>query len=708
MSDKGEKKRILIVDDDPMLRGLCAYALNSSGHDLVEAGAGEQAVELFSAACADLVILDVQMRGIDGYETCRRIRALPGGDRVPIIMLTGLDDASSIERAYESGATDFIAKPFQWPLLVQRVRYALRAAATAEANRQATASLARAQEMAQLGSWRMDTDGSLQCSATLLRIFGFSDHPARMTGDDLLSLVVESDRQRIAQARQALTVQSQGYEAVYMVRRRDGVLRTVYEQALMLCDARGEPVRTEGIIQDITDRVEAERRIQQLVSHDALTGLPNRDYFQNLLAAGLERAREGQWRSAVLQLDIDRFKGVNDALGAAAGDLVLKAVAYRLCKAFGASSSGTTARGDVLGRIGANAFVIYMAHARDVNDVAEMAQRLLDAVSEPIDVGGQVILLSACMGIALQPRDSDESLALLRCAEQALRVAKQDSNATILFYDASIRADAGPQMTVETDLRRALANGDELRMYLQSKVDVRNHTVVGAEALVRWEHPLHGLVMPADFVPVAEKTGLIRQVTEWMLEQACRQCATWVADGIDPVPLSVNIPASWLARRSLVDHVRELLERYELAPSCIVLEVTESLLARDIDNCIENMRELQRLGVAISLDDFGTGYSSLSYLRTMPLDELKLDRAFVTDIGRSVRDQSLAASIVTLAKRLELSVVAEGVETQAQAETLAAMGCHVHQGFLYSKPIPAGEFSQLLVKSAHVARARIA
>jgi diguanylate cyclase (GGDEF)-like protein/PAS domain S-box-containing protein len=709
VSDKGEQKRILIVDDDPLLRGLCSFALEPAGHELVQAGGGEQAVELFAAARTDLVILDVQMRGIDGYETCRRIRALPGGDNIPVIMLTGLDDAESIERAYESGATDFISKPFQWPLLVQRVRYALRAAATAEISRQATASLARAQEMAQLGSWSMASDGSLQCSAELLRILGFQgEQAAWMTRDDLLALVVETDRKRMEDARLALAQQGQGYEAVYVARRADGALRTVYEQASLLRDDRGDPLRVEGITQDITDRVEAERRIQQLASHDALTGLPNRDYFQSMLAAGLERAREGATRSAVMQLDIDRFKGVNDALGTAAGDLVLKAVAYRLCKALGASSTGTTPRGDVLGRVGANAFVIYMAVARDVNEVADMAQRLLDAVSAPTDVGGSEILLSACMGISLQPRDSGESLTLLRCAEQALRVAKQDANATFLFYDESIRADAGPQMTVETELRRALVNGDELRMFLQPKVDVRGCQVVGAEALIRWEHPVRGLVMPADFIPVAEKTGLIRQVTEWVLEQACRQCAAWEAEGRVPVPVAVNVSASWLAGRGLIDHIRQLLQRYQLEPSSIVLEVTESLLARDIGNCIESMRELRQLGVAISLDDFGTGYSSLSYLKVMPLDELKLDRAFVTDIGNSKRDQSLAASIITLAKRLELNVVAEGVETKAQAQILAAMGCYVQQGFLYSKPVPAASFSILLEADGRAAPAWIA
>lgn len=699
MSEK-ETKRVLIVDDDTLLRGLCALALRPAGYELQEAESGEDALQCFAAARTDLVLLDVQMDGIDGYETCRRIRALPGGDSVPIIMLTGLDDADSIERAYEAGATDFIAKPFQWPLLAQRVRYALRAAGTAEVSRQVASSLARAQEMAQLGSWMMAPDGSVHCSGQLLRILGLdAASQQHFDQDELLALVVDSDRARIQHVRHALAWQGERYEEVYVVRRADGVLRTVYEQALMVSDSRGDPLCMEGITQDITDRVEAERRIQELASHDVLTGLPNRNFFQKLLASGLERSREDRIRNAVMHLDLDRFTGVNDALGAGAGDQVLKTVAARLCAAFGAGPDGTTARGDALGRIGGDAFIIFMARAADVNDVAEMAQRLLAAIAAPINVGEQEILLTARVGIALQPRDSTESHALLRYAEQALNVAKRDENGSILFYDDSISADASSRLAVETDLRRALSSGNEMLMYLQPKVDIRTGLVCGAEALIRWQHPVHGLISPAEFIPLAEKTGLIGQITEWMLEQACRQIAAWRRAGLETVPVSVNISASWFTHRSLVDHIDSLLRRYQLPAGMLVFEVTESLLVRDVEKCTERMRELRQRGIAISLDDFGTGYSSLSYLKMLPLDEIKLDRSFVTDIGTSARDQALAVSVVQLAQRLDLKVVAEGVETETQAAVLAEMGCHIHQGYLYGRPGAAAGFSTYLMSA---------
>lgn len=696
MRDRKEP-RVLVVDDDPLLRRLCAAALRHIGLELEEAESGEQAVERFAANGADLVILDVQMRGIDGYEACRRIRGLPGGANLPVIMLTGLDDAGSIERAYESGATDFIAKPFQWPLLTQRVRYALRAAAMAESSRKMTASLARAQQMAQLGSWNIGPDGSLQCSEHYARLLGLQPEGPAITPQAVLGLVVEEDCERVRRAREALASEGRGYEAVYVIRRADGVLRTVYEQASAQRDARGA-ILVEGITQDITDRVEAERRIQQLVSHDALTGLPNRDYLQKLVAAGLEQAREEEVSCAVLHLDIDRFKAVNDALGAAAGDRVLKTVADRLHAALGDAGGGTR-RGDVTGRVGGNAFVVFMACVRDVEEVGAFAQRLRRAVAEPILVAGREILLTARLGVALHPRDAMDSQSLLRNAEQALHAAKHDDNATMLFYDASISVDAGAQLAAETDLRRALA-GDEMRVYLQPKFDAASGVVTGAEALVRWEHPRRGLVSPAEFIPLAEKTGLIGDLTDWMLEQVCRLCASWRSAGLDPVPVSVNIPASSFISRGLVERIDELLQAYSLPAHSLVLEVTESLLVRDMEHCIARMHDLRGRGIALSLDDFGTGYSSLSYLKMMPLDELKLDRSFVTDIGVAGRNQALIAALIALAQTLDLSVVAEGVETPDQAQVLSAMGCRTHQGYLYGKPMPAAGFAALLQPGA--------
>ena len=689
--------RILVIDDDALLRKMCVSTLLHSGFEVMEAGDGESGLAVFAAAQIDLVLLDVQMAGIDGFETCRRLRALPGGDSVPVIMLTGLDDTVSIETAYEAGATDFIAKPFQWVLLTQRVRYSLRSAAAAAARVQTLATLARAQQLAQLGTWQVQLDGTMHCSDQLARIYGVPPGQAHCATPELfLERVVIADRQRMEEVRRQLHDAGSPYEEMYVIERFDGVVRTVYEQAQVVRDPRGNTLHVEGVTQDITDRAEAERRIRHLSLHDVLTGLPNRDFFQKLVAAGLEQNRGPQHSSAVLQLDVDRFKSVNDALGVAAGDMVLRTLAERLQGAIRGPRRGRNGtRGNVLGRVGPNSLAIFLPGAGGTEEVAAVAAHLLALVAEPMQIGAHEVRLTATMGMALAPRDASDSHALLRFAEQALYAAKRTSRGTCLFFDESINADARSMLAREVELRRAV-EGDQLRVYLQPKFDVLTREVIGAEALVRWEHPERGLLLPMDFLPIAETTGLIETITEWMLEQTCRLLSGWQRAGRCPVPVAVNVSPAWFMSERMTSNLEPQLARHGLAPQQLVLEITESLLLQDVPLALERMRSLHAQGLGLSLDDFGTGFSSLSYLKHMPLDELKLDRSFVTDVDKGDRDRALAAAVITLGKMLDLRVIAEGVETEAQAAELAAMGCHLHQGFLYARPMPAAHFADQL------------
>lgn len=688
---------VLVADDDPVMRRMCCITLRHAGHTVIDTDSGESALARLGEDRIDLVLLDVQMGGIDGFETCRRLRRNPGSHDIPVIMLTGLDDPGSIEQAYEAGATDFMTKPFQWSLLAQRVRYVLRAAHSAEQSRLATARLERAQRIAQLGNWTLTFDGRMACSAELARIFGAGpEHGDCATPEGFLERVLEADRSRILQARRELAELGQAYEQVYSVRRFDGQIRTVYEHAELTCDARGQPQAMEGVTQDITDRVEAESRIRRLSSHDVLTGLPNREHFRSLLDGVLRDAHEHRRPCALVELDLDRFKSVNDALGVAGGDAVLQAVVARLQEAVDMAQPDKTV---VLGRVGPNSFCACLQGVDDPAEIAFSTQRLQRLISEPLVVNSHELRITATAGIARFPRDAHDSMSLMRHAEHALYAAKQDANGGLLFYDAASSIGAGSLLVRESDLRRGI-EADELRVYLQPKVDARSGSVMGAEALVRWEHPQRGLVGAGDFVALAENTGLISQIGEWMLEQTCRLVAGWNAAGLRPVPISVNISAAHFMSQDLLSTLDELLLRMRLDPSALVLEVTESLLVRDMEKCIERMHALRSRGICLSLDDFGTGYSSLSYLKAMPLDELKLDSSFVTGIATPGRDRALAAAIVSLARQLDLRVVAEGVEDSRQSSALLAMGCHVHQGYLYGRPIPAAGFSSLLQSAA--------
>ena len=689
--------RILVVDDDMLLRGMAARTLRHAGFEVLEADSGEQALTLFEAEPVDLILLDVMMGGIDGYETCQRLRGLPQGLRVPVLMLTGLNDTESIERAYEAGATDFITKPIQWVLLTHRVRYGLRAAAAAEDMRRSQEGLARAQRMVHMGHWTVAATGQMSCSDELARIFGAPPQAMQCASPEaFLSRVCEVDRARVAAARASVIHQGTAYQLVFAIERFDGVVRTVFEQAEPLCDAHGRPTAVEGITQDITERVEAERQIKHLSLHDSLTGLPNRHFFLELADPALEQARRSGAVCAFLHIDIDRFKTINDAIGHADGDRVLKVVAARLQTATRGTDLASAARaghGEVVARIGGNAFTILLVDIGRAEQAGVAAKRLLQAISDEIDLLGRSLKLTASIGIAVFPRDASVAADLTRFAEQALYETKKNGGGHHRFFDEEMNAVASARLAREADLRRAIAN-DELRVYLQPKMNAQTGAMVGAEALVRWQHPTEGLVPPGQFIPLAEETGLILPLTDWVLGEVTALLGRWVIEGQSPLPIAINMAAPCFMADGLTDQLLALVLQHRLRPEWLVLEVTESLLMTDVDHAIARLHALRARGFKLSLDDFGTGYSSLSYIKRFPIDELKIDRSFVNDVHRGGKDSALVAAIVTLSRMLNLQVVAEGVETEAQAKALQSLGCNLHQGFLYARPMPVAAFEQ--------------
>jgi diguanylate cyclase (GGDEF)-like protein len=700
MKDEHGPAHLLIVDDDMLLRGMAAKTLRHAGFEVSDAGSGEDALVRFEERTYDLVLLDVMMPGLDGYEVCRRIRAMPQGARVPILILTGLNDTESIELAYRHGATDFITKPINWILLSHRVRYALRASIAAEAMRHSRESLARAQSLAGMGNWAMFPNGRMECSVELLRLFRASAEAGQCSSaEDFLERVVAADREGVSSARSRLSHDGTPYQLEFQIARFDGAIRTVFEQAARVLNDRGSPTSVEGITQDITERVEALERIRQLAHYDGITGLPNRQFFAELAGPALERAGRNGTGCAVLHVDLDRFMSVNDAFGRSRGDAVLKTVAERLRSWIRASDLVTAgqppAEQGMLARVGGNAFALLIADLAGQEQAAVVAQRLLKVIAQPIDVESQALVLTASIGIAFFPNDAQELSGLTRCAEQAVRAAKGAGRAQHRFFDEQMNAFAASRLLLEADLRRAIDEA-ELRLHFQPKVDAARGAIVGAEALVRWQHRERGLVPPDEFIALAEETGLILSLTDWVLEAACRSLREWSDAGLPSIPLSVNLPASSLTGTTLIGKLDALMLRYALSPSSLMLEMTETMLMRDVESSVALMESLRARGYGLSLDDFGTGYSSLSYLKRLPMDELKIDRAFVTDAARGGRDGALAAAIIALGRELGLKMVAEGVETPAQSAFLLRRGCNVQQGYLFSRPLPAAAFESLL------------
>jgi diguanylate cyclase (GGDEF)-like protein len=704
MNSPGAAERLLIVDDDRMLSGMAAKTLRHAGFVVNVADSGEAALERFAEQSYDLVLLDVMMPGLDGYEVCQRMRAMPRGARVPILILTGLNDTGSIENAYLHGATDFITKPINWTLLSHRVRYALRASTAAEATRHTSESLARAQSLASMGNWSLGADGAMAFSDELMRLFEVpADAPAQSLVQTFIDRIVPADRDRVAGVRSSLVRHGTPYQIEFRIERFDGTLRTMFEQAAPVMDFGGLQTGIEGITQDITDRVQAQVRIRELAHYDGVTGLANRQFFAEVAGAEVERVRHSSEQCAVIHLDIDRFKGVNDSYGRGEGDAVLKVIAERLRSWIrakdGESNLHAPREHDVLARVGANAFTLLVAGLERQQDAAAVAQRLMDSIAQPIAVGNQSLVLTASAGIAFFPGDAPDLAGLSRCAEQALHAAKAAGRAQHRFFDGQMNAHAASRLTLEAELREAIA-GEGLRLHFQPKVDANTGAIVGAEALVRWQHPQRGLVPPADFISLAEETGLIAPLTDWVLEAACRHLRAWSDAGLKSIPLSVNIAASSLTGTTLFATLDSVMARYGLEPASLMLEMTETMLMRDIESALAIMEALRARGYGLSLDDFGTGYSSLSYLKRFPIDELKIDRAFVTDAARGGRDGALASAIIALGRELGLQVVAEGVETAEQSAFLLRRGCNVQQGYLFSRPQPAEAFERMLREGA--------
>lgn len=438
-----------------------------------------------------------------------------------------------------------------------------------------------------------------------------------------------------------------------------------------------------GTATDITEEVEARRRIEFLSQHDALTGLPNRVRLQEFLDGKFKALPTKEQPLVMLSLDLDRFKPVNDLLGHAAGDRVLNDISARL--------SECVRHGDLVARVGGDEFVLILTDAKDPEEVESLCRRLIESIEMPVVVDEQEVFVSASIGIAMAPTDAREAAELLRYADIALYEAKAGGRSTWRFYAGDMNARIIERRRLESDLRFAIKHG-ELRLHFQPRFRIADGKMVGAEALVRWQHPQRGLVSPEKFIPIAEETGLILPLGDWVMRTACNYAAQWPAH----LFVSVNLSPAEFKRGNLIARVQQALDESSIAPSRVEFEITEGVMLEDAVGALEVMHKLKRLGVRIAMDDFGTGYSSLSYLRTFPFDGLKIDRSFLTRLGESEDDQTIVQAIVGLGKALSLTVTAEGIETAEHLALLKAVACEEGQGYFLSRPLEAQAFDALL------------
>ena len=689
----------LIVDDDQAFRIFSHVSLEEDGLRLEEVASGQAAVDFAATCMPDIVILDIQMPGMDGFTTCQRLRQLPGGDVVPILIMTGLDDVESIAKAYDMGATDFIVKPCHGLILNQRVRYMLRASQTLNALRNSMSRLVQAQRVAQLGGWEWDfVQDRLEVSDAVCHILEIPPTSFNHTQVGYLSCVHEDDRNLVAEAMREAVADGTGFALDHRVMHTNGTERIVHFQGEFITDDVGRPQRMLGTVQDVTDKRAAEAKIYFLANYDGLTHLPNRNLFLHRMAQAITCGMGTNVIGAVLVLSLDRYQRINDMYGPRSGDQILKEVTGRLRRAL--SSSMTVAQFSgadttMLARLGEDQFAVLLTNLPTAQDSAKITTCLLASFETPFQVDSATVMLTASVGIAIPGTDGSEANLLLRNAITALQVAQDRGHNNYQYYSNSMNVSIAARVSLEQDLHSAMA-ANQFVLYYQPQVDILSETVIGVEALIRWIHPTRGVVAPAQFIPVAEEEDLIIQLSEWVVKSASQQQKTWRSSGLPPFPISINLSSLHFRQRNLISQIRSIVHENGGDPQYLELELTEGVLMTDASTTVATLKQLKELGFRLAIDDFGTGYSSLAYLQQFPIDTLKIDRAFVKDIKLGKVDSPVMRAIIGMGRALKLHVVAEGVETRDQLAFLRMHGCAAYQGFLFSKPVPPQQLLPLL------------
>ena len=699
-SNASSQHRVLIVDDDRVSRKLAATALSKGGFKVFEVGDGQASIDLFKRQVIDIILMDFMMPGMNGLEACAALRQLPNAEHTPIVMMTGLHDTQSINQAYAAGAIDFITKPINFSVLPHRIEFIFRAQQSINLAKDNERRLAMVQKVSRIGHLEVHArTHHIHVSEGIRNIFGLTGNSPEYLSDFLDHIHPDDTDDTLRKIDDALT-NNLKLSLEHRIILHNGDERIIYEES--------EPSSTDDrlfIAQDITERRQAERDIVQLAYYDKLTGLPNRSYIKKHLGYVLELSKRYNRIGGVLSVDLDLFQRINDNFGHTVGDQLITETAVRLSKCMRQSDCITRAvcadgtqdtndrQGDTIAHLGGDEFVIILGEIDRPEDAAIVARRITQTLSQPFLIEGSEIHITVSIGIGLFPENGDETSLLLKNVASAMHHAKSIGRNNFQFHSEQRNQETLEKLEMENDLRRAIER-HELALHYQPKVSTLTGKILGMEALLRWNHPTKGLISPFKFIPLAEECGLIISIGTWVIEEACRQTKAWQREGLPKLRVAVNLSAKQFNDEHITQNITDILQRTQLSYQYLELEITEGILMDNCDHSNAILLHLKRMGLHIALDDFGTGYSSLNYLKQFPIDTLKIDRSFVIDVTTDPDSAAIGIAIVLLSKSLHLTVVAEGVETEAQLNFFRQHQADQIQGYFFSKPMPADEFKQ--------------
>ncbi|MFT7244149.1 MAG: diguanylate cyclase (GGDEF)-like protein/PAS domain S-box-containing protein [Candidatus Azotimanducaceae bacterium] len=707
MIEQGLERNILIVDDEPLQRESLKQMLELSGYQVETADSGEVAIGMLQNYSFDLLLLDLNMPGMGGFGVIDYVieHEIPS----KILVVSGDANFETAREALGKGAYDFVKKPYAPDELLTTIGNAASKKELEDANDTMRQKLSESEYLHRFIVdhspdivFMLDTDGRFTfLNDTVYQTLGFNK--TELIGQHYSKIVSNQSKDQakyVFTERRSDDRKSSNVELKLKCRGESEYRYfDMTSMAIMLQESnhgdasyQGTYQGTYGVARDVTEKKNAQELINFQAYHDLLTKLPNRALMEDRLGIAITQARRNKQSLAVMFLDLDRFKWVNDTMGHAMGDRLLQAVGQRL--------ENMLRKGDTLARFGGDEFALILPQITRAEDAGTIAEKILGELKDPFKLDEHELHVSGSIGIAVYPEAGSTMESLIKSADMAMYCVKDRGKNGYEFYTESMNEISTSRLTIERDLRKALAN-DQLRVCYQPQVNATTEKIVGFEALVRWQHAENGLIFPDEFIPVAEETGLIVDVGNFVLETACRDLAVWRSDGVEQIRVSINFSALQVEQDDFIERIVDTLRRHNLPGDCLEVEITESIIMNDMSQVVQKLRKLTSLGIKIAIDDFGTGYSSLSYLQQFPINTLKIDKSFVGSINVNQGATSIVDAIVAMAHGLKLNLIAEGVETEPQLEYLKSLGCAEIQGWLFGKAESAEMTSEMLDRIRH-------